>query len=132
MTAVKLFQLAWTLVAFAALLFQVWVILDVHRDHGSIDNPGSRLTWWREILRAYGLWWVQVVMVFAGLYAFLGPQPIAERTVGAQVFAAGFISVELVLFCISAMSVYARRRVRELERLDVLRELLQDAEPMSG
>jgi hypothetical protein len=126
MSEVKLLQLGWTVVAALTLLFQGWVIADVQRDRGSIDSPSSWWTWWRELLRAYGLAWVQIVMAGSGLYAFLGPQPVESRNVGAQIFAGAFISVELVLFGISAASVYVRRKVREIERAEILAEWRDD------
>lgn len=132
MGAVKLFQLAWTLFACAALLFQCWAVLDVHRDHGSIDGRSAWWTWLRELLRAYALGWVQLVMMCVGVYAFLGPQPVANRTEGAQIVALLFISVELTLFGISAFSVYVRRHVRHLERTEVMREMVRQAEARHG
>lgn len=129
MSALKWFQLGWTLVACGGLLFQMWVLRDVGKDRGSIDSRSSRWTWWREYLRGWGLGWVLLVYALVGLYAFLSPPPSSpDRSVWGSLVALGFISAELVLVAISAFSVYVRRHVREIERAEILDELLRESE----
>jgi hypothetical protein len=120
-------EVLWTLVALMALLLHFWAGQDARQDLRSLNllhAPPLRLIAQSNIAVAYGLGYIQVVFVVIGIRAMTlpSPTPTGDPDVGAVLAGVAFIGAELILAGISWLSVYVRRRARELSRLELQNE----------
>lgn len=114
---VSLLELIYTLLSLTGMVLTGYIAYDNYRDlralHRQHANGYSRLT------ASIGIWDAVAAMIFHGLFLLLGmlalfaPNPPASRRLVADLFALGFILMQILILTVQGRNQLARQAIRD-------------------